>query len=164
VQNKIRTYIRQAVSEVINEKSVSQDQQQAAGAALAAKRGDIPVSSLKGASKEMYKMSEKELEKFAKTKHKGLPVKKEALDLSHDEDELEMIKSDLYSIAKDAAELCKLVKNLQSPVDFPHWWQTKIIDAKHNVSAAAEYLEYEIGKQNPVGYTALPETKKKRKC
>lgn len=61
------------------EKSVSQDQQQAAGAALAAKRGDIPVSSLKGASKEMYKMSEKELEKFAKTKHKGLPVKKESV-------------------------------------------------------------------------------------
>jgi hypothetical protein len=136
VQNKIRTYIRQAVSEVINEKSVSQDQQQAAGAALAAKRGDIPVSSLKGASKEMYKMSE---------------------------DELEMIKSDLYSIAKDAAELCKLVKNLQSPVDFPHWWQTKITDAKHNVSAAAEYLEYEIEKQNPSAYTAIPEAKKKRK-
>lgn len=61
------------------EKSVSQDQQQAAGAALAAKRGDIPASSLKGASKEMYKMSEKELEKFAKTKHKGLPVKKESV-------------------------------------------------------------------------------------
>lgn len=66
----------------LTEKAVSQDQQQAAGAALAAKRGEIPTSSLKGASKEMYKMSEKELEKFASTKHKGLPVRKESKNAS----------------------------------------------------------------------------------
>jgi hypothetical protein len=60
----------------LNEKAVSKSQQQAAGAALAAKRGDAPKSNLKGASKEMTKMSTKELEKFAKTKHKGLPEKK----------------------------------------------------------------------------------------
>lgn len=52
----------------------SQAQQKAAGAALAAKRGDIKVKELVGASKEMYKsMSEKELKEFAETKHKGLP-------------------------------------------------------------------------------------------
>lgn len=46
----------------------SQDQQQAAGAALAAKRGETKVSSLKGASKSMYdSMSEKELEELAST-------------------------------------------------------------------------------------------------
>jgi hypothetical protein len=60
----------------VNEKAVSKSQQQAAGAALAAKRGDAPKSKLKGASKEMMGMSTKELEKFAKTKHKGLPKKK----------------------------------------------------------------------------------------
>jgi len=65
---------------VINEKAVSKSQQQAAGAALAAKRGDAPKSKLKGASKEMAKMSTKELEKFAGTKHKGLPDKKEKTD------------------------------------------------------------------------------------
>ena len=59
----------------LKEKAVSQDQQQAAGVALAVKRGDKPKSALIGASKEMYKMSEKDLEDFAKTKHKGLPVK-----------------------------------------------------------------------------------------
>lgn len=64
----------------LNEKAVSKSQQQAAGAALAAKRGDAPKSKLKGASKEMAKMSTKELEKFAKTKHKGLPDKKEKID------------------------------------------------------------------------------------
>lgn len=64
----------------LNEKAVSKSQQQAAGAALAAKRGDAPKSKLKGASKEMAKMPTKELEKFAKTKHKGLPDKKEKTD------------------------------------------------------------------------------------
>jgi hypothetical protein len=54
----------------VDEKAVSKAQQQAAGAALAAKRGE---GKAKGASKEMMKMSTKELEKIAGTKHKGLP-------------------------------------------------------------------------------------------
>jgi hypothetical protein len=49
-------------------------QQKAAGAALAAKRGDEPKSKLKGASKQMEKsMSEKQLEDFARTERKGKP-------------------------------------------------------------------------------------------
>lgn len=49
----------------------------AAGAALAAKRGETKKSSLKGASKQMEKsMSEKQLRDFAKTKRKKLPKKK----------------------------------------------------------------------------------------
>ena len=49
----------------------------AAGAALAAKRGERKKSSLKGASKNMAEsMSEKQLEDFAKTKRKRLPAKK----------------------------------------------------------------------------------------
>ena len=52
----------------------SKAQQKAAGAALSAKRGDTKKSELKGASREMYEsMSEKELEEFAETKHKGKP-------------------------------------------------------------------------------------------
>ena len=55
----------------------SEAQQKAAGAALAAKRGDMPKSQLKGASKEMYdSMTEKELEDFASTKHDKIPEKK----------------------------------------------------------------------------------------
>lgn len=55
----------------------SQAQQKAAGAALAAKRGDTKVSKLKGASKSMYKsMSEKELDDMASTKRKGKPEHK----------------------------------------------------------------------------------------
>ena len=48
----------------------------AAGAALAAKRGEIKKSSLKGASKQMVKsMSTKQLKEFAGTKRKNLPRK-----------------------------------------------------------------------------------------
>ena len=55
----------------------SKSQQKAAGAALAAKRGDMKKSELKGASKDMYEsMSEDQLEDFAETDRKGLPEKK----------------------------------------------------------------------------------------
>jgi Protein of unknwon function (DUF3008) len=52
----------------------SKAQQKAAGAALAAKRGERSKSSLKGASKEMVEsMTKKELEDMASTKRKGKP-------------------------------------------------------------------------------------------
>ncbi|MBK3745215.1 DUF3008 family protein [Paraburkholderia aspalathi] len=52
----------------------SKAQQQAAGAALAAKRGEIPETKLFGAAKEMFhSMTEKELEDYATTSHAGLP-------------------------------------------------------------------------------------------
>ena len=54
----------------------SKAQQKAAGAALAAKRGEVKKSSLKGASKQMVEsMSEKELRDFAATRRKGKPEK-----------------------------------------------------------------------------------------
>src|SRR4029077_17717624 len=55
----------------------SKKQQMAGGAALAAKRGKRPKSSLKGASKQMEKsMSENQHKDFAKTKRKKAPSKK----------------------------------------------------------------------------------------
>lgn len=55
----------------------SKSQQKAAGAALAAKRGDQPKSKLQGASKDMYEsMDEKGLEELAHTKRKNLPEHK----------------------------------------------------------------------------------------
>ena len=49
-------------------------QQQAAGAALSAKRGETAKSKLKGASKQMERsMNETQLEDIAHTKHKGKP-------------------------------------------------------------------------------------------
>jgi hypothetical protein len=58
-------------------KAQSKQQQMAAGAALAAKRGEKPKSSLRGASKSMAKsMSQKELREMAGTKRKSLPRRK----------------------------------------------------------------------------------------
>ena len=52
----------------------SQQQQKAAGMALAAKRGEIEPSTLKGAAKQMYdSMSEEDLSHIASTSHKGKP-------------------------------------------------------------------------------------------
>jgi hypothetical protein len=57
--------------------ATSKAQQKAAGAALAAKRGEQKKSALKGASKDMYEsMTEKELDDMASTKRKNLPAKK----------------------------------------------------------------------------------------
>jgi hypothetical protein len=62
------------------EKAVSKAQRAAAGIAYAAKKGDIPKSELRGASKEMAQMPAGELKKFAKTKEKGLPEKVREVD------------------------------------------------------------------------------------
>ena len=57
-------------------KAKSQAQQKAAGAALAAKRGEQNKSDLQGASVELYEsMSEAELEEMASTKRENLPEK-----------------------------------------------------------------------------------------
>jgi len=55
----------------------SKKQQMAAGAALAAKRGERSRGSLRGASRQMAEsMSESQLREFAHTRRKGLPRKK----------------------------------------------------------------------------------------
>jgi hypothetical protein len=54
--------------------ATSKKQQMAAGAALSAKRGKRPKSSLRGASKQMVEsMSKAELERMASVKRKSLP-------------------------------------------------------------------------------------------
>lgn len=52
-------------------------QQKAAGAALAAKRGEEKASNLQGASKQMYdSMSESQLEDFAESSRRDKPEHK----------------------------------------------------------------------------------------
>ena len=52
----------------------SRAQQMAAGAALAARRGEQKASELEGAARSMYdSMSEEELEKMASTSREGKP-------------------------------------------------------------------------------------------
>lgn len=57
----------------------SKAQQKAAGAALAAKRGETKVSALRGSSRQMYdSMSKRKLEEFASTERKSKPSKKKS--------------------------------------------------------------------------------------
>ena len=63
----------------MNEKSVSQAQQKMMGMALAYKRGEMDDASPE-VKKMADSMSMKDLEDFAKTKHKGLPAKKESVE------------------------------------------------------------------------------------
>ena len=56
--------------------AVSQQQQKIMGLALAYKRGEVPASKVSDQVKKLARsMSEKELKKYAGTKHKGLPKK-----------------------------------------------------------------------------------------
>jgi hypothetical protein len=56
--------------------ALSQQQQKIMGLALAYKRGKVPASKVSASVKDLASsMSEKELVKYARTKHKGLPTK-----------------------------------------------------------------------------------------
>jgi hypothetical protein len=58
----------------------SQQQQKLFGLALAYKRGEVPASEVSDEIKDIAdRMSEKDIEDFASTKHKGLPKMKEQL-------------------------------------------------------------------------------------
>ena len=70
----------------------------------------------------------------------------EDLDLGHTDNEPHMLKADLYRIGKYAMELYKMVDQFEGEqeVDFPHWWQSKIIKAKEMLVSAKHYLDFEI--------------------
>jgi hypothetical protein len=110
VQNDAgKTVITQTEGEV-TEKAVSKKQQKAMGVALAAKRGDIPKSKLKGSSKEMVKMSEKDLKDFASTKHKGLPEKKKKETVKNlEESIMKLIENHLNPEVKKS-DLLKMIR------------------------------------------------------
>jgi len=68
--------------EPVNEKAVSKKQQRFMGMVHAAQKGEKPAS--KEVAKVAKEMPKKEAEKFAKTKQKGLPEKKQATDETSD--------------------------------------------------------------------------------
>jgi len=71
----------------------------------------------------------------------------EDLDLGHQDNEPHMLKADLYRIGKYAMELYQMVDEFEAgseEVDFPHWWQAKIIKSKDMLVSAKHYLDFEI--------------------
>ena len=71
----------------------------------------------------------------------------EDLDLGHEDNEPHMLKADLYRIGKYAMELYQMVDEFEAgseEVDFPHWWQSKIIKSKDMLVSAKHYLDFEV--------------------
>jgi len=89
------------------------------------------------------KAKEESMKKAAQDKKK---MQMEDLDLGHQDDEPHMLKSDLYDIGKSSMELYKMVSKFEGEqeVDFPHWWQAKIIKAKELIDSAKHYLDFEL--------------------
>lgn len=69
----------------------------------------------------------------------------EDLDVGHQDNEPQMLKSDVYRIAKMASMIYKQLVSYDNmgEVDFPHWWQAKIIKAYDYLQAAYGYLDGE---------------------
>lgn len=78
---------------------------------------------------------------------KDKEIKEGDLDLGHQDNEPHMLKKDLYRTAKYATELYMMVNKFDNKgieVDFPHWWQSKIIKAKEMLISAKHYLDGEL--------------------
>lgn len=87
----------------------------------------------------------------------------EDLDVGHQDDEPAMLKSDVYRIAKMAAMLYKELDKFDGTqeVDFPHWWQAKIIKAYDYLQAAYGFLDGQnkVAQLDTTGVLALDEGK-----
>jgi hypothetical protein len=77
----------------------------------------------------------------------------EDVDLGHQDNEPHMVKAELYQIAKQATELYKMIDAVDNmgEVDFPHWWQAKIILAKNYLEGAKDYLDSALAVGNEDG-------------
>jgi hypothetical protein len=92
-------------------------------------------------------------------KGRGVNLKKEDMDVGHQDDEPKMLKSDVYRIAKIASMLYKQLDNydkIGGEVDFPHWWQAKIVKAYDYLQSAYGYLD---GEEKVAAIDSLQEMK-----
>jgi hypothetical protein len=143
--------------EELDEKALSQNQQQLMGMALALKRGEMDPSEASDTVQKLAKdMSMKDLEDFASTKHKGLPVKKESRKLSFKEmvdkvideedlqenayEEIPMMKSQLHYIMYAADEI---IEFLDMGLDPEEWYQNKLAAVFHEMKSLHAYMEGE---------------------
>ena len=107
--------------------------------------GDVLVTDF--ATKERAKAEAKRLNDLEDIRRVDKSQVGEDLDLGHQDNEPHMLKADLYRIGKYAIELYKMVDQfdkMDGEVDFPHWWQSKIIKAKSMLVSAKHYLDFEL--------------------
>jgi len=87
-----------------------------------------------------------EIEEYGEEEDEDEDMMQEDMDLGHQDNEPHMLKGDLYRIGKYAMELYQMVDDFEGKgeVDFPHWWQSKVIKAKDALVGAKHYLDFEI--------------------
>ena len=87
-----------------------------------------------------------EIEEYGEEEDEDEDMMQEDMDLGHQDNEPHMLKGDLYRIGKYAMELYQMVDGFEGKgeVDFPHWWQSKIIKSKDAIVGAKHYLDFEI--------------------
>ena len=76
--------------------------------------------------------------------------KEPVLSVGHVDDEAGMLKQTVYDIVKYGADLYKMLERYESlnmHVDFPHWWQSKVVKARDYISMTTHYLEYETNER-----------------
>jgi len=87
-------------------------------------------------------------EEIGKIKDQHNKKKKESFatetSIGHKDDEKHMIQKNLYQLASYAKETFDMVSDLAEDADFPHWWQSKVVESLAMMSKAKHYLENEL--------------------
>lgn len=100
--------------------------------------------------KNLFDLYQKEEEYIQNLDKNTELVVSEDTDLGHQDDEPGMLRADLSIIERYAEELGEMLAEFEGKgeeVDFPHWWQAKIINAKEDMIAAKHYLRSELEKK-----------------
>ena len=143
--NKVKEELKNPKKADLNKDGKLSSYEKKRGAAIEKAVNEAPGSTLTISKSDMEKLhKDKELEIDG---HKIVFKMNEDLDLGHQDNEPHMLKKDLYRIAKYAAELYKMVNQFDAEgqeVDFPHWWQAKIITSKEAMVKAKHYLDGEL--------------------
>jgi len=101
---------------------------------------------------QMLDMEDKYISQMAKDTEldtKAFDGMFEDTDLGHQDNEPGMLRADLSIIERYAEELGEMMKDfdeMNTEIDLPHWWQSKIIKAKDYIVGAKHYLRAELEK------------------
>lgn len=119
--------------------AVSKQQQKFMGLVLAYKRGEVPASKVsKNVKLVAAKMSEKELEKFAGTEHKGLPKKVESTQIG----EVKKMKKLREKIEKTVRSVLRESEEQKEPLLTPEQKQLYIeLIKKYNQYGESVYRQ-----------------------
>lgn len=138
-----------------NDGLVKEDQQNAIFEKYAQATG-IPIDNLRSMVRDAKEKKIKEhgqhFDRVADVNADSTPIS-EDIDLGHQDNEPHMVKGELYQIAKQATELYKIINSVDNmgEIDFPHWWQAKIVLAKNYLEGAKDYLESALAVGNEDG-------------